>query len=176
MRIFKLAQEAYQIALDHGWHDKKRSYDEILALILTEAGEAIDEDRKGNPAGMHYIGKNGKPEGVGIELADLVIRIMDAAGELEAIEDLTAGYKTAEKYPGTAVELTSLVMDVADVISEARYCFQTLRNAHNAANTLGWAVSFIDEWCDGHGIKLDAMVKQKMAYNRTRSIRHGKAY
>ena len=182
MRIFKLAQEAYQIAVDHGWHDTSRHHDEILALIMTEAGEAVDEERKidkanGQTVAHTYYCQDGKPEGVAFELADICIRVMDAAGGLEGIEDLVAGFKTAERYPVTTNSpLTSLVMDLNDVIGEARYCFQTLHNSKNACHTLGWVVSFIKDWCKANSIDLEKHIREKMEYNRTRPYKHGKQF
>ena len=180
MRIFKLAQEAYTIAKEHGWHDTARHYDEILALIMTEAGEAVDEQRKlkpNEPVCKVYRREDGKPEGVAYELADICIRVMDAAGEFEAIDDLTAGFKTAEKYPEMYnIPLTSLVMDIGDFIGEARYCFQTLQNKNNAAHTLGWVISFIHDWCKGNEIDLERHIREKMEYNRTRPYKHNKQF
>ena len=174
MRIFKLAQEAYQIAVDHGWHDRPRTPDEVLALILTEAGEAVDEDRKANA--LVYKGRSGKPEGVAVELADLCIRIMDAAGEFDAIEDLSIGYKTAEKYPNDQTTLTTLVMDIAEVVGEARYCFVVLKNPSNALHTLGWAISFIEDFCKTIKVDLETVIKEKMEFNKGRPHKHGKSY
>ena len=149
---------------------------------MTEAGEAVDEERKidksnGQTVAHTYHRQDGKPEGVAYELADICIRVMDAAGEFEAIDDLTAGFKTAERYPvSTNAPLTSLVMDLNDVIGEARYCFQTLQNHKNAVHTLGWVVSFIKDWCKANAIDLEKHIKEKMEYNKSRPYKHGKQF
>lgn len=49
----------------------------LLALVTTEASEAIEEVRTGRLKLWH--GVNGKPEGLPAELADVVIRCLDLA-------------------------------------------------------------------------------------------------
>lgn len=52
-----------------------------LMLMVSEIAEAMEELRSGRRADEIYFGKDGKPEGVPIELADVVIRIGDFAQE-----------------------------------------------------------------------------------------------
>ena len=49
---------------------------EKIALIHSELSEALEEARKGRHT-LYYPDASGKPEGMNIELADAVIRIMD---------------------------------------------------------------------------------------------------
>jgi NTP pyrophosphatase (non-canonical NTP hydrolase) len=60
-----------------------------LMLIVGEGAEAHEEERKGNApddtyysTGTHDNGTLRKPEGVPSELADILIRVLDHAGEL----------------------------------------------------------------------------------------------
>lgn len=74
---------AWSIAAEHGFHDGTRDTTalERLALIASEVGEAISEyQRTGNGSGF-YTEVDGKPEGLDVELADIVIRILDYAQE-----------------------------------------------------------------------------------------------
>lgn len=76
-----------------GWHDRYNSIskpeavaDHVvakLALIMSEASEALEELRKGRRPDEQYVGQGGKPEGVPSELADIVIRTMDLAFMLD---------------------------------------------------------------------------------------------
>lgn len=78
--IEALVGESYGTAKEKGWHETKRPFGEIVALIHSELSEALEEYRAGR--GNFYLGPTGKPEGIAVEFADAIIRIADAAGEL----------------------------------------------------------------------------------------------
>jgi len=84
--LAEVAQECWQVAEDHGFHGpvppygQSRTFGDCCALIHTEVSEAFEAWRKdGKMTG--YTGPGGKPEGVASELADVVIRCLDAAIE-----------------------------------------------------------------------------------------------
>lgn len=74
MTINEIAKLIHENAINHGWWEVKRKFAEIAALIHTEISEAVEADRIKAPL-VYY--KNGKPEGVAVELIDCVIRIFD---------------------------------------------------------------------------------------------------
>lgn len=108
--INELAKEIHENAVEHGWWECERAFPEIVALIHSEVSEALEEYRNGRPMiyypcnaggvcceedGSAHCGsrpynpeepdapcsaKSKKPEGIAIELADVIIRILDYCG------------------------------------------------------------------------------------------------
>jgi len=66
-------------AKNKGWHDTERSFGELIALCHSELSEALEEYRNGKDPDAVYF-REDKPEGIPIELADVIIRIFDMCG------------------------------------------------------------------------------------------------
>lgn len=130
IQINEFANEVHGTAMAHGWWDDWPNFPEIVALIHSELSEALEEYRKGramiwyaceeepngndgicNPEDEHdclNYGKeatckyrNPKPEGLPIELADAILRILDycACAGIDIEEALTLKYAYNQSRP-----------------------------------------------------------------------------
>ena len=85
--LIRLKEECWKVAEEKGWHDVPRSFGDLIALCHSELSEALEEFRKHglDPDFMVYTYSSDmeKPEGIAIELADLLIRVFDMSRELK---------------------------------------------------------------------------------------------
>jgi NTP pyrophosphatase (non-canonical NTP hydrolase) len=108
MHIRDLQKSAYENSRAHGFHDDPTSENvpTKIALIHEEASEALAEHRAGRMAlwfDVPFVGNGGgKPEGFGVELADIVIRVADLAEslgiDLEHMIELKHMYNVSRPY------------------------------------------------------------------------------
>ena len=76
MQINKLVQLAHNTAKQKGWHETEKNDAECIALMHSELSEALEALRKPKQRDDHL--PNLDP--VGVELADVCIRIFDYCG------------------------------------------------------------------------------------------------
>jgi NTP pyrophosphatase (non-canonical NTP hydrolase) len=89
--LWEMAEEVINNNIDKGWRhcdlDETRTFGDEMMLVTTEVGEAFDAFRKtGMDEFTHEVGTGGrdwetlgKPDDVGSELADVLIRLIDTA-------------------------------------------------------------------------------------------------
>lgn len=107
MNINDLAKEVHENAVAHGWWETPPSIPEALCLIHSELSEALEEyregkppiygtcalaaedceysgvcDRVGHPEGDGFLVRYCKPEGIAVELADVILRALDLMAHL----------------------------------------------------------------------------------------------
>lgn len=95
-----IQKAVWRTAEEHGWHGENDSIPVKLVMIHSEVSEALEEYRNTSPesevSDLYYNGFSDKPEGFGVELADIVIRVLDLAEMLGM--DLTDLILTKMKY------------------------------------------------------------------------------
>jgi len=87
--IAELQKECYAIADDHGFHDKPRDFGLVIALIHSEASEALESYRDSEPVQRQLE-----------EFADICIRVFDACEEFQLGDLEQAILKKMEKNRG----------------------------------------------------------------------------
>lgn len=178
MNYNKLAQKAHQAAVKGGWYEQKRTVNELLCLICSEAFEAMEAWRKQHHAELNQVQKDNFYHLLAInieefkkvfkrdvkdtmddELADVCVRIFDMAGyynveipEVKLFEPCTTFMQDVWNFTGIALSMSDEQMTGTKV-----------------AILLGYILGI----CKKYDIDLETHIDLKMSYNATRGVRHG---
>ena len=198
------AKEIHENAVAHGWWEEDRTIGEICALIHSELSEALEEARAARPMmyvmdeyngeyiqNPKYFGAK-KPEGIAVELADAVIRMLDWMAycgqeyRLDYVEEqgerLAAGYARSETEPEELPEFVAYLHDMVSVIhlrlmdiNKVRWSIRKKRQTEAMA-AAGSVVFLVNGWLRMQGVQLKEVMEIKHRYNKTRPYKHGKAF
>lgn len=189
MTINELIQVAHSQAKAKGFWDKERNTDELLMLIVSECGEALEAHRKGRVARLERYDTMRLEAGYSVEdneidtgnfvlyikdtfedeLADIVIRIADLAGGMDL------------KLRGSIIDQNGTTGNVGDdllTVTECVVMFGIDKRTKGAWNAswLESAIGFVSGIASDHNIDLGRHIELKLAYNMTRPALHGKRY
>ena len=96
MTIQELMNESFDTAKEKGWIGDGKTVGDHIALMHSELSEALEVYRNGRPVKKIFYEDpqwDGKPEGLPIELADVVIRIAQFCKEYDIDLERALGEK-----------------------------------------------------------------------------------
>lgn len=170
-RIQKLAQQITVNSRNHGFWDSGREPPETVCLIHSEISEALEEyrDRPTDLLVVRYREGDEKPEGFGVELADIGIRILDWVGH--------DGIKILPAYVGKGELIGHIPRDLAVVHSELSKALDGYLSNDNTAMVFRLSRVFwmIVRMARMHKIPLWSLISEKHKFNVGRPYKHGKA-
>ena len=151
--INELAQEVYENAAAHGWWENGRQFDGVLALIHSEASEALEEWRNGRREDERYY----------------TIPAYRPAIEALPAELRTAAKSLEEHHKGhDPVNVNEIDDPTQQALVEAGFL-----KPEGVPSELADIVIRVMDCAVRYGIDLGAEIELKHAYNKTREFRHG---
>jgi hypothetical protein len=180
MTIEELCRRSYEIAVSKGWHEQVRSLGEVTALFHSEVSEALEcyRDPSHKPGDIWHS-DGGKPEGVVIELADLLIRIGDTVEDMKIPVDVKmVNHRVSDLGLGFERNSETILEQLADIHMSLSLAYQASVLWHvpeggDTANYLADALEKSGYLCRSNGWDLEKAVIEKMEYNASRPHRHG---
>ena len=183
-----LKERAYKTAVEHGFHEKEMSDAFWLGLVMSEAGEAINADRKGMHANDVRFSEDmelGHPfkesfekhikDSMEDEIADIVIRLLDFSG-LKGYTLLISGHSAL---PSTAIVDEFARNGLSGTLFALIGALSDSLDDDTTEATVGIVINiFIDcfKKITGRDYDLLWFVEQKMRYNDLRPKLNGKKY
>jgi NTP pyrophosphatase (non-canonical NTP hydrolase) len=172
--------EVEQYCRDKGWYDTDVPFSVAMALLHEEAAEAGHAWREhglddmtvlttaGDPEPGQMVNVIVKPEGVGSELADIFIRLLDDSARYGL--DLPARARDARLF-SLSGDFLHEINTLHDLISRASISWQG--GGDRYAVELAGVHAFLRQMAGYYGVDLTAEYERKMQFNRTRPYRHG---
>lgn len=190
MTIAEMTYEVREINTEKGWREQTRTHGDLVGLIHTEIAEILDAWRvngltdptrptcekaaaTGQPCIEHGLPK---PEGVGSEAADVLIRLLDMFDTLRLPLTTQTGLENVPRFfgklplcPGSEANTFGDYCTWLHRMADQLWTYDLDRLVDARQQFLQAIVTFTDTY----DIDLDAEYARKTAYNRTRAYRYG---
>ena len=179
-KLHEFQTEIVRITKEKGWYDVERSFTEEIALLHSEVAEMFEayrsygfDDATGPAPELIVDGvvEEGlaKPEGVGSEAADVLIRLLDTCARYKVDLD-----KMVADTGFQAIADTQTVADM-DFAGAIALLHKTIADEQKGTEiTFGSKLyCLLEQVCYVYNLDLVAETERKIAYNATRGYRHG---
>jgi NTP pyrophosphatase (non-canonical NTP hydrolase) len=187
LTLGQIMAECREVNIAHGWRAPDggicpgQTWGDYIALLHSEIGEALEayrdhrladatkpicgnEANTGNPCPVHG---RGKPEGVGSEFADVLIRLVDMA---DVFGIRLSGYDRLTDLRAHTPDSRLSVVTFGD---HMMWLHREISDAVLSPARLALVLRTLDTIARKYGIDLEAEYVRKIAYNRTRVWQHG---
>jgi len=177
--LTEMTREVDAYCQEKGWRKNPVSFGEAMALLHSEVSEALEAwrdwglaDATGsvwadidNPQNRHLP----KPEGVGSEFADILIRLLDdsAIFGVDLADEIARWNGGFGIYDTFGENMNQLHVMIAGASKEV------LIDGRSLGHDFACIYRLLTELSEHYGINLFAEYERKMAYNRTRAYKHG---
>ena len=194
MNLTEFSKEVHKNAIEHGWWEKELPFASIISLCHSELSEALEEYRDNKP-NVYVVREvkvyrrygycieeeidnkeitditdwkeNEKPEGIAVELADCIIRILDYCGRHNVIVE--EGFVP---YPCKYLELDEKDSEFENFLCICHFWLSKSFDNDSVAALLK-VIDLILIWAKNNDIDMYETIRIKHEYNKTRSYKHG---
>jgi NTP pyrophosphatase (non-canonical NTP hydrolase) len=160
-----------------GWNVNPVPFEAAMALLHEEAAEAghawrvwgLADATAGTTTERPEGHWNAKPEGLGSEFADILIRLLDDDARFGL--GLIPVFRAYKGQHATHEHVLCNINALHVLIARASECYALGDGSHTEA--LAAVLSYLVQLCDLYGVNLLFEYRRKMDYNHKREYQHG---
>jgi hypothetical protein len=199
--LARMTAEVREVNTALGWRAEDKTFGDFTALLHSEVSEMLkdyrvhrlaDATKPAEPiyrdeevpkirtsdvytTGRVLVGhRPAKPEGVGSEAADVLIRLLDQADVSGHVLDPSCPrFDVLSPIWRAARTFGDYCAFLHHCIDDANVQYYAIESARGTARGLEIVLEALTAVCEKYGIDLAAEYTRKIAYNRTRPFQHG---